>query len=221
MAAPSADIQAPVGPEHITGLVLAGGLGQRMGQEKGLVQLQGQPLAWHALQRLRPQVGTLALNANRQLDRYQALGVPVWPDAPADEPQGPLAGMLSGLRHCQTDWLLTVPCDVPNFPPDLAERLVRALGTPPKAVATVRAFTPDDNVGATPQRRPGPWRQPVFCLLHRSLADDLALWLQEGERKVGAWLSRHPLGEAVFDRPEDQPTDFANVNTPAELTRLA
>jgi len=192
-----------------------------MGQEKGLVQLQGQPLAWRALQRLRPQVGSLALNANRHLDRYQALGVPVWTDAPANEPQGPLAGMLSGLRHCGTDWLLTVPCDVPNFPPDLAERLVQALGTPPKAVATVRAFTPDDSAGAAPQGRPGPWRQPVFCLLHRSLADDLALWLQEGGRKVGAWLSRHPLGEAVFDQPEDQPTHFANVNTPAELARLA
>jgi len=192
-----------------------------MGQEKGLVQLQGQPLAWRALQRLRPQVGSLALNANRHLDRYQALGVPVWTDAPANEPQGPLAGMLSGLRHCSTDWLLTVPCDVPNFPPDLAERLVQALGTPPKAVATVRAFTPDDRVGTAPQGRPGPWRQPVFCLLHRSLADDLASWLQEGGRKVGAWLSRHPLAEAVFDRPKDQPTDFANINTQAELARLA
>ena len=221
MTVPSADIQAPIGPEHITGLILAGGLGQRMGQEKGLVQLQGQPLAWHALQRLRPQVGSLALNANRQLAHYQALGVPVWTDAPTDEPQGPLAGMLSGLRHCQTDWLLTVPCDVPNFPSDLAERLVQALGTPPKAVATVRAFTPDDGSAAHSNGRPGPWRQPVFCLLHRSLADDLAASLQEGGRKVGAWLSRHPLGEAVFDRPQDRPTDFANVNTPAELARLA
>lgn len=223
MAVPSADIQAPIGPEHITGLVLAGGLGQRMGQEKGLVQLQGQPLAWHALQRLRPQVGTLALNANRQLAQYQTLGVPVWTDAPADEPQGPLAGMLSGLRHCQTDWLLTVPCDVPNFPPDLAKRLMQALGTPPKAVATVRAFTPDESSAASSSSlkgRPGPWRQPVFCLLHRSLADDLAAWLQDGGRKVGAWLGRHPLGEAVFDRPQDQPADFANVNTPAELARL-
>lgn len=223
MVAHSTAIQTPIRPEHITGLVLAGGLGQRMGQEKGLMKLQGQTLAWHALQRLRPQVGTLALNANRQLDRYQALGVPVWPDAPADEPQGPLAGMLSGLRHCQTDWLLTVPCDVPNFPPDLAERLVQALGTPPKAVATVRAFTPDEGsvaLSTSPKGRPGPWRQPVFCLLHRSLADDLAAWLQDGGRKVGAWLGRHPLGEAVFDRPQDQAADFANVNTPAELARL-
>ena len=200
-----------------------------MGQEKGLVPLHGQPLAWHALQRLRPQVGTLALNANRHLAHYQALGVPVWTDAQADTPadalQGPLAGVLSGLRHCQTDWLLTVPCDVPHFPTDLAARLMHALGTPPKAVATVRAFTPDEGSAApsaaAPQGRPGPWRQPVFCLLHRSLADDLAQWLNEGGRKVGAWLSRHPLGEAVFDRPQDQAADFANINTPAELARLA
>ena len=224
MAFHSSDIQAPIGPEQITGLVLAGGLGQRMGQEKGLVSLQGQALAWHALQRLRPQVGPLALNANRQLAQYQALGVPVWADAPADEPQGPLAGMLCGLRHCQTDWLLTVPCDVPNFPHDLADRLVQALGSPPKALATVRAFTPDEGAAGTPratsQGRPGPWRQPVFCLLHRSLEGDLAQWLHEGGRKVGAWLGRHTPGEAVFDRPQDQPRDFTNVNTPAELARL-
>lgn len=211
----------PTRPEQITGLVLAGGLGRRMGQEKGLVPLHGQPLAWHALQRLRPQVGPLALNANRQLAQYEALGTPIWTDAPATEPQGPLAGMLTGLRHCKTDWLLTVPCDVPNFPCDLAERLVQALGTPAKPVATVRAFTPDEGQPASATTRPGPWRQPVFCLLHRSLADDLAGWLQAGGRKVGSWLSRHPLAEAVFDRPQDQPGDFANVNTPDELARLS
>lgn len=220
MAFPSSNIQAPPRREDITGLVLAGGLGQRMGQEKGLVRLRGQALAWHALQRLRPQVGTLALNANRQLAPYRTLGVPVWSDAPADEPQGPLAGMLCGLRHCQTEWLLTVPCDVPNFPNDLVERLVQALGTPPKNMATVRAFTPEEGAVTAPMGRQGPWRQPVFCLLHRSLEDDLARWLQEGGRKVGAWLSRHSPAEAVFDRPQDQPDDFANVNTPEELARL-
>lgn len=228
MAFHSTEIQAPTGPEQITGLVLAGGLGQRMGQEKGLVHLRGQALAWLALQRLRPQVSRLALNANRQLAQYQALGVPVWSDAPTDEPQGPLAGMLCGLRQCQTDWLLTVPCDVPNFPYDLADRLVQALGTPPRPLATVRAFTPDEGsagpssaLSHPSKGRPGPWRQPVFCLLHRSLEDDLAQWLEEGGRKVGAWLSRHTPAEAVFDRPQDLPSDFANVNTPEELARLS
>ena len=199
-------------PREITGLVLAGGEGQRMGQEKGLALLRGRALAWHALERLRPQVGPLALNANRCLDDYRRLGVPVWPDADPQISQGPLAGLLSGLRHCETPWLLTVPCDVPGFPTDLVTRLARAVLDQDCLLGTVRAFTPQD-LGAPG----GPFRQPVFCLAHRSLAEDLQTWLAAGGRKMGAWMARHPMAEAFFDGPQDRAEAFANLNTPQDL----
>ena len=100
----------------ITGLILAGGRGSRMGGvDKGLQDHLGVPLALHALRRLAPQVGTVMINANRNLDVYASMGVPVWPDEIPDY-AGPLAGMLAGLAHCETPYLATVPCDTPNFP---------------------------------------------------------------------------------------------------------
>src|ERR1700732_3234204 len=112
---------------EITGLILAGGRGSRMGGiDKGLQTHLGVPLALHALERLRPEVGTLLLHANRNLGVYQAMGVPVWPDQIMDYP-GPLAGMLAGLANCNTPYLVTVPCDTPNFPSDLVARLAEGL----------------------------------------------------------------------------------------------
>jgi molybdopterin-guanine dinucleotide biosynthesis protein A len=109
--------------QDITGLILAGGRGSRMGGvDKGLQNHLGIPLALHALLRLQPQVGEVMINANRNLAAYESMGVPVWPDAWADYP-GPLAGMLAGLEHCTTPWLVTVPCDAPLFPEDLVTRL--------------------------------------------------------------------------------------------------
>ena len=101
---------------QITGLVLAGGRGSRMGGvDKGLQAYRGMPLAMHALLRLGPQVGEMMVNANRNLAAYESLGVPVWPDALPDYP-GPLAGFLTGLERCTTPFLATVPCDSPHFP---------------------------------------------------------------------------------------------------------
>ena len=102
--------------QDITGLVLAGGRGSRMGGvDKGLQTHHGMPLAQHALLRLGTQVGELMINANRNLGAYESMGVPVWPDASADYP-GPLAGLLAGLERCETPYLVSVPCDTPNFP---------------------------------------------------------------------------------------------------------
>src|SRR5256885_4206305 len=113
--------------EDITGLILAGGRGSRMGGvDKGLQNHLGIPLAMHALLRLEPQVGQIMINANRNLGAYDSFGVPVWPDALPDYP-GPLAGFLTGLEHCETPYLATVPCDTPNFPTDLVARLSDAL----------------------------------------------------------------------------------------------
>src|SRR5665213_1132642 len=111
----------------ITGLVLAGGRGSRMGGvDKGLQEYHGMALAQHALNRLAPQVGRAMINANRNLDVYRSMGVPVWADESADYP-GPLAGMLAGLAHCETPYLATVPCDTPDFPTDLVRKLSEGL----------------------------------------------------------------------------------------------
>jgi molybdenum cofactor guanylyltransferase len=190
---------------HITGLVLAGGRGSRMGGvDKGLQLHLGVPLALHALNRLKPQVGALMLNANRNLASYQAMGVPVWPDEITDFP-GPLAGMLAGLEHCGTPYLATVPCDTPNFPVDIVERLAQVLETNNAEMATV--YTHED----------GKLRaQPVFCLMKSSLRDSLKAFIDNGERKTGLFAANHHSAKVVFD----DAAAFANANTLGELAQL-
>ncbi|HEX2011963.1 MAG TPA: molybdenum cofactor guanylyltransferase MobA [Roseateles sp.] len=189
---------------QITGLVLAGGRGSRMGGvDKGLQPLRGRPLVAHALERLAPQVGPLLISANRNLDDYRRFGPPVLTDAQADFP-GPLAGLLAGLRACSTPWLLAVPCDAPQLPADLAARLGAALG-------------PTDDL-ALPRSADGRL-QPTFCLLRAGLADRLAAFLDGGERKMERWMlaQRHAL--ACFERPGDQAA-FLNLNRSEELRQL-
>ena len=190
---------------EISGLVLAGGRGTRMGGvDKGLQAHLGVPLAQHALQRLRPQVGALMLNANRNLEAYRAMGVPVWPDELADFP-GPLAGMLAGLEHCGTPYLATVPCDTPNFPSDLVARLAVGLAGSDADMAT--AYT-----------RAGKelHAQPVFCLMKVSLSDSLRAFIESGERKTGLFAAQHYSVKVVFD----DAAAFANANTLGELAEL-
>ena len=197
---------AEIAVHHITGLVLAGGQGTRMGGlDKGLQNFQGRPLALHALERLRPQVGALMLSANRHMSDYAALGVPVWPDADA-EFSGPLAGMLAGLNHCSTPYLATVPCDAPLFPTDLVARLAAALAAEGAEIAM--AIAPD---AAGVLRS-----QPVFCLLAAGMRDSLAQFLQAGGRKVGAWTAQQRTVSVAFHEPQA----FFNANTPAELQSL-
>ncbi|WP_225783507.1 molybdenum cofactor guanylyltransferase MobA [Xenophilus sp. Marseille-Q4582] len=204
-------------PASITGLVLAGGQGRRMGGiDKGLALLQGRPLAGHVLQRLKPQVGPLLISANRHLDRYAAWGVPVCPDAQTGHP-GPLAGFLAGLAHCQTPWLLTVPCDTPCFPHDLAQRLAAAALDRGAAIAVACAPEGPGAPGEAPALR----LQPAFCLLRRELKDSLAQALARGERKIQAWLGQHTAVRVPFDRPADDPLAFFNANTPQDLQVLA
>ena len=197
------------GTGSITGLVLAGGQGSRMGGvDKGLQPFRGQPLALHALARLRPQVGPVLLNANRNLGAYEAFGAPVLADTIAGY-AGPLAGFLAGLRACATPWLLTVPCDTPLFPPDLAARLAQAVARAGAAIAMAAA--PD--AGALR-------RQPVFCLMRASLLPSLERFTHEGGRKVGQWVASHACAIAAFDQPGDDPRAFRNANTLAELHAL-
>ncbi len=190
----------------VTGLVLAGGRGSRMGGlDKGLQPLAERPLAQHALERLRPQVAALMVNANRHLDAYARMGVPVWPDAWPDHP-GPLAGMATGLAHCQTPWLATVPCDTPGFPDDLVDRLLGAALAEQAELAMAATVEPDGRLQP----------QPVFCLLRVELLGSLEAFLREGQRKIDRWTARHRCATVVFDDGEA----FFNVNTLEELGRL-
>lgn len=203
----------------ITGLVLAGGRGSRMGGvDKGLQLFRGRPLAEHALLRLSPQVGAVALNANRHLAKYAAMGAPVWPDSVPDF-AGPLAGFLAGMQHCRTRWMLTVPCDTPMFPWDLASRLAEAAAAADADLAV--ALAPEIADAAAPAALPAALRrQPVFCLMRTALHDDLQDYLQAGGRKIGAWLARHACAQAPFDLPADDPLAFTNANTLPELRAL-
>jgi molybdopterin-guanine dinucleotide biosynthesis protein A len=206
-----------IAPAEITGLVLAGGRGARMGGiDKGLQPFHGEPLALHAIRRLRPQVGALMVNANRNRAAYEAFGAPVWPDDLGDYP-GPLAGFLSGLEHCATPWLLTVPCDTPLFPLDLAARLAEAAAAAEAEIAMVTApEAADADADTAPLLRP----QPVFCLLRTDLRDSLRRYTEAGGRKVHAWTAQHRTVLVPFDRPGDAPQAFFNANTLPELHAL-
>ena len=189
--------------DAITGLILAGGRGQRLGGvDKGLQPWRGRPLVDHVLARLQPQVREVMISANRNAPAYASRVTRVLADASDDFP-GPLAGVLAGLLASATSWLAVVPCDSPQLPPDLVERLARGLGG---AAAAVVQRDHADGV-----RR----LEPVCCLLSVALADDLAHHLAEGGRKVEGWLSRH-AAPVLFDRPGDA-LAFANVNTPTDL----
>jgi molybdopterin-guanine dinucleotide biosynthesis protein A len=197
----------------ITALILAGGRGTRMGcVDKGLLPFNGVPLAQHTLQRLRSSggVGPILINANRHLDTYAAFGVPVVSDELADF-AGPLAGFLVGLTQCTTPYLLTVPCDTPMFPLDMASRLAAALEAQQADIAMASAPEVDDK-GQQPLRP-----QPVFCLLRAELRNSLTHFTQTGGRKVGAWTAQHHTVLVPFDQAGDDPQAFFNANTPTEL----
>jgi len=196
--------------EDVTGLVLAGGRGTRMGgADKGLQNFRGIPLALHTLMRLGPQVGEVMINANRNLSAYEAFGAPVWPDAIADY-AGPMAGFLTGLERCDTGYLVTVPCDTPLFPQDLVARLAEALEREGAEIAMAAAREEDGTVRA----------QPVFSLLRRELMESLVRFTQGGGRKIDAWTGQHKTVVVPFDRAGDDPRAFFNANTLAELHRL-
>ena len=199
-------IEAP----DITGLVLAGGRGSRMGGvDKGLQNFNGMPLAMHTLLRLQAQVGQVMLNANRNLAAYESFGAPVWPDVLADY-AGPLAGFLTGLERCETPYLVTAPCDTPLLPPDLVQRLAQQLDQEQAEIAMAAAPEADGTVRA----------QPVFCLLRVELLESLVRFTHGGGRKIDAWTAQHKTIVVPFNLPGDDPRAFFNANTLAELHAL-
>ena len=194
-----------IAKHDITGLILAGGRGSRMGGvDKGLALHAGTPMALHALTRLAPQVGRVMINANRNLDTYAAFGAPVWPDTVPDY-AGPLAGFLAGLERCETPYMATVPCDSPLFPADLVQRLALALQAADAEIAMVAT-----REGAALQV------QPVFCLMQTGLLESLLRFTQGGQRKIDKWAALHRCVEVPFDDAQA----FANANTLAELQSL-
>lgn len=184
---------------QISAIILAGGQGLRMGgADKGLLGLEQQLLIEHVLQRLGPQVGQIMISANRNQSAYQRYGLPVLTDSLAGY-QGPLSGIAEGLRQLTTPWLLVVPCDSPQLPADLGERLARAL-------------TPDSRLAAI--AHDGRYLQPAFSLVHQSLLPSLERYLEGEGRKLGHWLRQHQPAIVDFS---DQPESFININSPQQL----
>jgi molybdopterin-guanine dinucleotide biosynthesis protein A len=195
----------------ITGVVLAGGQGQRMGGcDKGWLLFREQPLVAHALRRLEPQVGALIINANRELARYHALGHRVVSDDSINVTKpyaGPLAGVLAAMRACTTPWMVTVPCDSPLLPCDLVARMVEAVVQAHMTPSLATATTP--SAGVHPSH-------PVFSLLHRSLEISLTAYLEGGGRSMHQWLNQ----EGALQVPFEDTAAFTNLNTMQELEEL-
>jgi molybdenum cofactor guanylyltransferase len=194
---------------QITGLVLAGGRGSRMGHiDKGLQLLRGEPMAAHVLRRLGPQVDTLAINANRSAEQYAAFNVPVWPDDLTGF-EGPLAGLETGLRHCDTPLLVTAPCDSPFLPHDLVARLHAAMLADGAALALAETLEqqPDGSLRAQ--------AQPVFALVAKSALPHLSAYLAAGGRRMDGWYDRIVVTRVRFD----DAAAFRNINTLDELAQ--
>lgn len=179
---------------QITGVILAGGRSSRMGQDKGLVEINGLPLFAYIGIKLEPQVSKVWVSCNQNQQRYAAR-YPVVADTIADF-AGPLSGMLAALIASETAWIACVPCDVPSFPDDLVERLWANKGQ----AAAVYAADP---------KRP----HPALCLLNKSLIPQLQSYLEKGERKVMLFFAQCNAAVAVFDNPDN----FANLNTPDDV----
>lgn len=200
MNASETPTSAASGP--VTGLVLAGGRGSRMGgRDKGLVQFRGRPMLEHVLAALRPQVDEVLISANRHLDWYRSHGPRVVPDR-AQRFEGPLAGIAAGLREAHTPGVVVVPCDGPFVPPDLVRRL---RGASEAAGGSVIAAAHD-----------GERLQPTFAFLPASVAGALDAYLAAGHRKVAGFYAATGYVAADFS---DCPEAFVNVNTPDDVAR--
>jgi len=186
----------------ITGVILAGGQGRRMGgADKGLIEFLGKPLISHVIQRLSPQVDEILISANREIETYAALGHLVISDD-IEGFAGPLAGLHKGLAEARHPYVLTVPCDTPLLPMSLVDRLMRGLTSRDADVAVAKT-------GIQPH--------PVFCLCRKTLLPHLEAYLQNGGRKFEDWYSTLDVTEILFD---DAPQAFININTREELLCL-
>lgn len=188
--------------DKITGVILAGGLGRRMGGiDKGLQELRGQPMVHWVVDRLAPQVDELLINANQNGERYAAFGHRVVPDQIPDF-AGPLAGLHAALSAATHPLVATAPCDSPFLPADLVSRLRAALTAANADLAVARTFDQP---------------HPVFCLCRREVLPHLTEFLASGGRKIDRWYSTLNIVEVPFD---DEAEAFENINTREELSRF-
>ncbi len=193
--------------KSISGLILAGGRGTRMGEaDKGLQAFRGATMVAHVLHRLAPQVASVAINANRNLSTYEAYGSAVLPDELGGF-EGPLAGLQTGLRACRTELLVTAPCDSPFLPDDLVARLAQGLRDDGADLAI--AVTMEADGEGQFQRQ----RHPVFCLVRASALPQLDAYLAGGGRRMDGWYRELRVSEVMFD----DATAFRNINTLGEL----
>jgi molybdenum cofactor guanylyltransferase len=187
---------------QITGLILAGGQGRRMsGQDKGLLELNEASLVQHAIHILEKQVDTIMISANRNIDRYEQFGLPVVKDR-QEGFQGPLAGIFAAIQLVETDFLLTIPCDMPGLPADLATRMTQAMEQ-----NHARACCVHDGVRL----------QPAVNILHKDLKSELENFLNTGQRKLQSFLEQVASVPVDFS---DNYNAFANINTPDELQKF-
>ncbi|MDY6941966.1 MAG: molybdenum cofactor guanylyltransferase MobA [Pseudomonadota bacterium] len=188
----------------VSGLILAGGRGRRMGStDKGWVSLKDRPLIQWVCDRLSPQVADLVINANQNRARYEALGFSVVEDTLPGY-QGPLAGLATGLAALETELVLAVPVDAPVFPADLGQRLLEALVGAQADVAVVHD---------------GERIQPTFLLLRRvPCLLRLQSALAAGEHGLGRWVMAQSAAFADF---AGRSREFSNVNYPEDLVALA
>ena len=185
---------------EITGVILAGGQGRRMGTvDKGLRELRGKAMAAWVIERFAPQVDEVLINANQNLDVYAQFGYRVIPDEIGGF-AGPLAGLQRGLNEASHPLVATSPCDTPFLPVDLVARLHAALEAGAAQLAVART---------------GDQPHPVFCVCRRDVLPHLTAFLQQGGRKIDAWYATLKVVEVAFD---DQPDAFSNINTPSELS---
>lgn len=191
-----------MGDLKVTGLILAGGLGRRMGSvDKGLVVFRGRTMVESVIQRLHSQVDELLINANRNVEVYGSFGFRVVSDE-IEGYAGPLAGLERGLAEASHELIVTTPCDSPFLPFDLVARLRSALEHCHADLAVAKT-------GVQPH--------PVFCLARRTLHAHLRAFLLSGGRKIDAWYGSLNSVEVSFD---DEAEAFANINTKQELETL-
>lgn len=191
---------APQGASQISGLILAGGEGRRMGHlDKGLIDWHGRPLVQHVRDGMAAQVAEIWISANRNAMRYAAYGSVVADDPAVGCFQGPLAGLASVMPMVTTPWILTWACDMPRVPVDLARRMAQCVSRhgAPLGVAVAQGRM-----------------QPVCMLVATTLLPSLRDYLAGGGRRVDAWQQS---AGAVCARFDDQPWAFFNFNTPDDL----
>ena len=171
------------------------------GKDKGLITVAGKPLIEHVINGLRPQVSSLIINTNRNLDSYKTYGIPMVVDSISGY-HGPLIGMASCMCVVERDYMVTVPCDSPNLPSDLVQRLYNGLICEQAEISVAHD---------------GEYIQPVFALMRTSLLDSLLAFLDGGERKISKWFDRHKLATVDFS---ERPESFININTPEDIEQM-